>query len=258
MRTICKYLVCFQLFLLSFYCVGAKEVLVEKEATQFDKTELVEKEIVPEKPQADEDLNDELATEKKKSKKHKNITIDTQFSINLIVDLCGVFMIIVLIYHRNYHKSEHIFTFFAFNLVIFVLTYVMNHVKLSMGAAFGLFAVFSMLRYRTEGISPKDMTYLFIVIALGLICAIKLDINSLLFVVSLLVFTTWLLDGNVIFKRQHSKLIKFDSVGLIKPSQNEALIEELKNRTGLNIYKVIIHEIDYLRDAVSLEVFYYI
>ena len=72
MRTICKYLVCFQLFLLSFYSVGAKEVLVEKEATQFDKTELVEKEIVPEKPQADEDLNDELATEKKKSKKHYN------------------------------------------------------------------------------------------------------------------------------------------------------------------------------------------
>lgn len=70
-----------------------------------------------------------------------------------------------------------------------------------MAQLFCLFAVFSMLRYRTEGISPKDMTYLFIVIATGLICAIKLDFVLLLIVTSLIVLSTWLLDGNVIFKR---------------------------------------------------------
>lgn len=194
---------------------------------------------------------------KTKTKKEDSITIDGQFGANLALNLVTLIAIIVFIYNRNYHKTELIFTFFAFNIVIFLLTYVMNHVKLSMGAAFGLFAVFSMLRYRTEGISPKDMTYLFIVIAVGLICAIKLDTISLAVVCLLLVLTTWLLDGNVIFKRQYSKLVRYDNIALIKPDKNQELIADLKQRTGLNIYKVTISKIDFLKDIAAVEVFYY-
>ncbi|MFN8438429.1 MAG: DUF4956 domain-containing protein [Cytophagales bacterium] len=194
---------------------------------------------------------------KDKDKKEDSITIDGQFGANLALNLVTLIAIIVFIYNRNYHKTELIFTFFAFNIVIFLLTYVMNHVKLSMGAAFGLFAVFSMLRYRTEGISPKDMTYLFIVIAVGLICAIKLDTISLAVVCLLLVLTTWLLDGNVIFKRQYSKLVRYDNIALIKPDKNQELIADLKQRTGLNIYKVTISKIDFLKDIAAVEVFYY-
>lgn len=192
-----------------------------------------------------------------KDKKDEEITIDIHFATHLLINLLTALVIIVFIYNRNYHKTELLFTFFAFNLVIFLLTYVMNHVKLSLGAAFGLFAVFSMLRYRTEGISPKDMTYLFIVIATGLICAIKLDEISLLAVCLLLCLFTWVLDGNVIFKKQFSKEIVYDNIQLIKPERNLELIQDLKNRTGLNVYKISVARINFLRDEATLEVFYH-
>lgn len=192
-----------------------------------------------------------------KDKKDEEITIDIHFATHLLINLLTALVIIVFIYNRNYHKTELLFTFFAFNLVIFLLTYVMNHVKLSLGAAFGLFAVFSMLRYRTEGISPKDMTYLFIVIATGLICAIKLDEYSLIAVCLLLCLFTWILDGNVIFKKQFSKEIVYDNIELIKPEKNLELIQDLKNRTGLNVYKISVTRLNFLRDEATLEVFYH-
>ena len=249
MRLFRKYLL-FICVNICFFVSSAQETLVERTAST-------------EEIGLSSDEEDATKEKKKKDKKDKQdkqdgtITINDQFAVNLLINFLTILAIIVFIYNRNYHKSELLFTFFAFNLVIFLLTFVMNHVKLSMGAAFGLFAVFSMLRYRTEGISPKDMTYLFIVIAVGLICAIKLDTISLAIVCSLLVLTTWLLDGNVIFKRQFSKSIRYDNITLITPAKNAELIADLKVRTGLNIYKVTVDKIDFLKDVAMLEVFYH-
>ena len=226
----------------------AQDSLVERKSSSEETSQLLEDEEEPSK---------EKKKKGKSAKKEDTITLETLFATHLLLNLCTAFVIIVFIYNRNYHKTELLFTFFAFNLVIFLLTYVMNHVKLSLGAAFGLFAVFSMLRYRTEGISPKDMTYLFIVIATGLICAIKLDIPSLLVICTLLALFTWLLDGNVIFKKQFSKEILYDKIELINHSRQEELLADLKARTGLNIYKVSIQRINFLRDEDTMEVFYY-
>ena len=96
-----------------------------------------------------------------------------KFFMRLSVDLVSVFILIRFIYLPVQRNRELVFTLFLFNLIIFLITYLLNKVELSMGAAFGLFAVFSMLRYRTEGISIKDMTYLFMVIAMGLITAVS-------------------------------------------------------------------------------------
>ena len=211
-----------------------------------------------------EEKSEDSKEEKKKDKKKKDkeeksetVHIDSKFFLNAGINLLVVIIIIGFIYHRNYNKSEILFTFFAFNIVIFLLTYVMNHVKISMGAAFGLFAIFSMLRYRTEGISPKDMTYLFIVIAIGMICAIKIDLITLSVICAILITIVLLLDGNILFKRQFSKPVLYDNVVLIKPENKEELIADLKSRTGLNIYKVDIQKIDYLRDMATLEIFYH-
>src|SRR5688572_21116171 len=92
-----------------------------------------------------------------------------KFFIRLLIDIAAVALILGVVYFRIYRKKDHIFTFMMFNVVIFLITYMLNKVGMSFGAAFGLFAVFSILRYRTENISEKDMTYLFIVIAMGLI-----------------------------------------------------------------------------------------
>ncbi|MFN8417110.1 MAG: DUF4956 domain-containing protein [Cytophagaceae bacterium] len=205
----------------------------------------------------DEDDSDKKKKKKDKDKKEDIAELNTQFAIGLGASILTTLIIIGLIYYPNYHKREILFTFFIFNIIIFLLTYVMNQVKLSMGAAFGLFAVFSMLRYRTEGISTKDMTYIFIVIAVGLISAINLEPEMLGVICLLIIAITYLLDGNIIFKRQFSKVVLYENIQLIKPEFETQLIEDLKNRTGLNIYKVTINKIDFLRDVAQVEIFYY-
>lgn len=245
-----KYLFLFCFLFTSKNTLFAQEQLVEKQNAStelsLDDNEAPSKE---KKKKKDKD--------KDKADKEDEVTIDAVFGIHLLANILTVIFIIGFIYHRNYHRTELLFTFFAFNFIIFLLTYVMNHVKISMGAAFGLFAVFSMLRYRTEGISPKDMTYLFIVIAVGLICAIRIDTMSLAIICGIVIVVTWLLDGNVIFKRQFSKLVRYDKIELITPDRNLELIDDLRQRTGLNVFKVSIDRINFLSDEVLIEVFYH-
>lgn len=178
----------------------------------------------------------------------------TQFSFDII----AVFILIRIIYYRHYRRTDHFLTFFGFNVIIFLLTYLLNKVEMSMGAAFGLFAVFSMLRYRTEGISTKDMTYLFMVIAIGLISAISKDSwEELLFTTTILLLITALLEGSWLIKKEHTKVAIYDKIGLISPANRELLIEDLSARTGLNIHRVEIQDYDFLKDSVQLIMYYY-
>src|SRR5688572_3941200 len=99
--------------------------------------------------------------------------LSPKFFMRLGINLLSTFILVRFIYFPAHKSREYFFTFFIFNLVIFLITFLLNKVEMSLGAAFGLFAVFTMLRYRTEGISIKDMTYLFLVIAIGLINAVS-------------------------------------------------------------------------------------
>ena len=209
----------------------------------------------PESSQVDETDQVDKNAEKKKSK--KMIEINDHFYISLGINMAAVLLIIFFIYYPNYRKLDNIFTFVIFNLVIFLLTFVLKYVKLSMGAAFGLFAVFSMLRYRTAGISMKDMTYLFIFIALGLISAIQLEILQLLTITGLIVAGTFIMDSKYIIKRELCKTVQYENIELIKPGHKEELMEDLKNRTGLNIHRVTINKINFLRDTASVKIYYY-
>jgi hypothetical protein len=134
-----------------------------------------------------------------------------------------------------------------------------------MGAAFGLFAVFSMLRYRTEDISIKDMTYLFLVIAMGLIAAVTKIKNTsdayeyvFLGLINLLVIVvTYLIETNIFFKKELSKIINYENIDLIKEENREKLVEDLRNRTGMNIHRISIGKIDFLKDSAQIKVYYY-
>lgn len=194
---------------------------------------------------------------KEKKKDVKILEMNEKFLISLGINLLNVVLIILLIYYPNYRKLDYIFAFIMFNLVIFLLTFVLKYVKLSVGAAFGLFAVFSMLRYRTEGISMKDLTYLFIFIALGVISAIQLDYLELGIVHGIILAGTFILDGNVIFKGERIKKVLYDNIGMIQPENEAALIEDLKKRTGLNIHRVVVGNVDFLKDAAVIRIYYY-
>ena len=180
------------------------------------------------------------------------------FFIRLLIDLLSVFILIRFIYYRTYRNKEFFFSYFIFNIIIFFITFLLNKVELSLGAAFGLFAVFSMLRYRTEGISMKDMTYLFLVIAVGLITAVApggwLEILALnLF---LLVFT-YLLESNILMKKESSKVIQYDNIDMIHPEKREDLIRDLEKRTGIKINRISILKTDFLRDSATIQLYYY-
>lgn len=211
--------------------------------------------------QVSESSNDTETTKSKDKKKDKDkdktLKIDERFYINLLIDIVTIMIIVIFIYYRNYRNKEVFFTYFLFNIAIFLLTFLLNQVKISMGAAFGLFAVFSMLRYRTEGISVKDMTYLFIVIAIGLISAIQLEYYELGIVNGILVLSTLILDGNILFKHESCRKIDYEKIELIKPENYSDLIIDLRKRTGLNIHRVSVNKMDFLKDTASIYVYYY-
>lgn len=206
------------------------------------------------------EMQDQPAVKDKKADKKKDkdvVEINASFFISLAIDITTVLLIILLIYNPNYRKMDYIFTFVIFNIGIFLLTFVLNKVKMSMGAAFGLFAVFSMLRYRTSGIGIKDMTYLFIFIAIGLISAIQLEYKELLIICGVILLGTYLLDGNLIIRRTFTKNVEYENIELIKPQNYQLLLQDLRNRTGLNIQRLSILKIDFLRDTATIRIYYY-
>lgn len=206
-------------------------------------------------------------SDKKKKKKAENDEdffslrfdkLNLSFFLRLLIDIVSMFVLIRLVYYPNYNKKDFFFTFFMFNLVMFFITYLLNKVELSTGAAFGLFAVFSLLRYRTEDISAKDMTYLFCVIALGLVTAVnKGNLFEICIINAMVILMAYLLDGNLLLRQEIIKNIQYDNIEMIKPEHHEALMADLKKRTGLNIHKVSIGKVDYLRDTAIVKIYYY-
>ena len=211
--------------------------------------------IISENGKDTEDNKTEIKGPAKKT--GENVEINGEFFRNLGIDIFFLIIIIGFIYYPNYRKLDTIFTFVLFNLIIYMLTYVFNEVKISMGAAFGLFAVFSMLRYRTSSISMKDMTYLFIFIGIGLLSAIQMDWYEHLIIGGIIFVITFIMDTKLILKKESFKSVRFEDVTLILPEKETELIEVLKKRTGLNIHRIAVQEIDYLRDIAIIYVYYY-
>jgi len=196
-------------------------------------------------------------TEKKDKKKADDVEINMKFWISLAINIGTMLILIFLIYYPNNKRYDSLFTFIMFNLMIFMLTFILNKIKLSMGAAFGLFAVFSMLRYRTEGISMKDMTYLFIFIGIGLISAIRLEYYELGIICGIVVIFTFLLDNKWLIRRESCRKIDYENIELVKSQNHDKLIEDIRQRTGLNVHRISIEKIDFLKDSARIIVYYY-
>ena len=180
------------------------------------------------------------------------------FGARLAVDLVAVTALVRGVYFTRYRRGDLFLTFFAFNLVVFLITRALAGAEMTLGAAFGLFAVFSMLRYRTEGISAKDMTYLFLVIALGLVLAIAGGGWPVLALVGgVVVGGTWLLESDVLTRRELVQSVHYDNIRLVNAREREALLADLRERTGLDVHRVSVEEVDLLRDAARLTLYYY-
>lgn len=183
---------------------------------------------------------------------------DSVFFVRLAIDLLSMIVLLRLIYYRVTGRHDFFLTFFMFNLVIFIITILLNsNTGFSIGAAFGLFAIFAMLRYRTEDISVKDMTYLFLSITIGLISSINQGTAvEILLINAVILLVAFLIEGGVLIKQEFIKTIEYENIELIKPERNAELIADLKIRTGLDIHKVYIKRIDFLKDTALIKVHY--
>ena len=183
--------------------------------------------------------------------------------LNLIIrfgfNLSIAFIIIKLIYQRNHSNNlDFVFTYFMFNSLIFFFAFLLGNITINLGFAFGLFAVFAILRYRTDPIPIKEMTYLFIVITIGVINALsgaEVSYAELLFTNIALVGLTYVLEtywqNNTLILRT----VEYEIIENIKPENHEKLRLDLEDRIGMPIIKFEIHRINFLRDTVRISIY---
>lgn len=181
-----------------------------------------------------------------------------QLVLRFIFNFIVVGIIIHFFYYPKSRRRDYYFTFTLINISVFLLIFLLNSVKLKIGFALGIFAIFGIIRYRTESVPIREMTYLFVIIAVSVINALAIQISyAELFVTNLIfVLITWALESNRWLKHISCKLILYDKIQLITPDKYDELIEDLKKRTGIDIQKVEIGHIDFLRDAAFIKIYY--
>lgn len=182
------------------------------------------------------------------------------FSIRGIIDILAIVLLVGLIYYPKHKNKDFIFTFVVFNVINFMICFLLGAAKIKMGFAFGLFAIFSIIRYRTIVVSIKDMGYFFICVALGMLNSLANtnDGYVILIVCNGVILTlTFFLERLNFIDNENVKEIIYDNVRLVKPDSREELIADLIERTGLEIHKVEIVSINYLKDTVLLKAYYY-
>ncbi|MFT6747072.1 MAG: hypothetical protein ACJAZ2_001419 [Glaciecola sp.] len=175
------------------------------------------------------------------------------------INLFFLFTVVRFVFYRKNRDKDYLFTFFMFNLLTFFICVLLRKVPMEMGFAMGLFAVFGILRYRTEALPIKEMTYLFIVIGLAMINALankSISMAELLFTNFVIVGTTYGIETLWFKNKEQSKVLIYEQIELIKPENRTALIDDLRARTGLDIFKVTVGEINFLRDSAEVKIYY--
>ena len=180
--------------------------------------------------------------------------------IRSFFNLGVVLLLVRVLYYRITPRKEYLFTYILISVVVFFMVFLLENVGVEIGFALGLFAIFGMLRYRTQQIPIREMTYLFLVIGVSVINSLankRVSYAELLLTNSAIVFITYLLEKVFLMKTETKKLIFYEKVELIKPDMRAELIADLEERTGLTIHRVEIERIDYLRDAARIYIYYF-
>ena len=177
-----------------------------------------------------------------------------RFAFNLLV--CWI--ITHFLYYRKSHRRDYYFTYMLFSTTIFLILYQLQSLQMEMTLALGLFAIFSMIRYRTEQLPIREMTYLFVLIGISIINGSGLTSSYTAFVVTnlLIILLIWLLESLEFSKRKADKLITYEKIELIHPDRREELLADLRARTGLDIVNVQVGSINFLKDTAFLKVTY--
>jgi Domain of unknown function (DUF4956) len=180
--------------------------------------------------------------------------------IRLSVHLFFIFILVRLIYYPIAKRKDFLFTYFLFSISIFLMCFLLESVKLEMGFALGLFAVFGIIRYRTDAIPIKEMTYLFIIIGMSVMNALinkKISLAELAFANLTIVFITYGLEKIWLVRHESQKIVIYENIELIQAGRRPELIADLEKRTAIKINRVEVGKIDFLRDTVLLKIYFY-
>jgi len=177
-----------------------------------------------------------------------------------VFNLITITIIVRYIYYPVTKNKDYLFTYFLISLTVFLLCVLLDSVKLQLGFALGLFAIFGIIRYRTDPIAIKEMTYLFLVIGISVVNALankKISHAELVFANLLIVFVTYGMERLWLLKAEIRKNITYEKIELIVPERRDELIADLKERIGIDVIRVEVRRIDFLKDTANLRIFYY-
>lgn len=184
----------------------------------------------------------------------------TDFGIRAAIDFIAIVLLVSFIYYPKHKNKDFIFTFVLFNVINFMICYLLGSTKIKIGFAFGLFAIFSIIRYRTIVVSIKDMGYFFVCVALGMLnslASVQDNFKTLIICNAVILILTFILERLDFIKNENAKEIIYDKIALIKPQSNIELLADLTERTGLKIHRVEVISIDYLKDVALLKAYFY-
>ena len=177
-----------------------------------------------------------------------------------IFNLLVIWYIVKSLYYPANKNKDYVFTYLLISTVVFFLCFLLENVKLELGFALGLFAVFGIIRYRTETITVKEMTYLFIVIGLSVMNALankKISYLELLFANAAIVFLLDYFERNWLLQRgTKTKYVLYEKIDMINPEKRDDLIHDIQERTGLKIEKLEIEQVDLVRDTAKIKIYY--
>jgi len=179
--------------------------------------------------------------------------------VRLVYNAATAFLIIRCVYFPRERKQDYLFTFFVFNFMIFFVCTFLKYILMDIGFAFGLFAIFSILRYRTETIPIREMSYQFLVITLGALNGLssKGTWHPELILLNLTILVlVMVLDGMFLNRLGVSQSVRYEKINMIQPSRRAELLADLRARTGLDITSLRINRIDFLNDSAEIQVFY--
>ena len=183
--------------------------------------------------------------------------LDLDFLIRLLINMTAVLILIRLVYFRASGHRAYASSFILFGMGVFLVTSQLSKVDISLGFAFGLFAIFSMLRYRTESITIKEMTYLFLVIAMSLLSAVGgMEHEELALLLALVCVMAYITETSLVLPILEEQTVQYEKIENIRPERRAELLEDLRNRMGLDIRSVEINEINFLKDTAQLKVQY--
>jgi hypothetical protein len=180
--------------------------------------------------------------------------------LRLTVNLFFLTIVIRYLYYNKTKRKDYLFTYYLIGTITFFLCFGLKKLDIDTGMGLGLFAIFGIIRYRTDAIEIKEMTYLFLIIGMSVVNALasnQVSVSEMAAINLTIVIMTYILEYKWLVKHETRKTINYERIDLIIPEKNEEMKADLEKRTGLVINRVEVGRIDFLNDTAQVRIYYY-